>query len=162
MRIGFWQNAHMCDVRVARKLKGAMCVRPEKWKVRCACVRPKNPSQLTVVCIWYIFKKYFTQYIPILDVSVSDMSSESLSTLSTLLNIIIAVIWQTFSDVSVSDMNDEEGAGGSSKSNSITSEHSLQSTGISASSQGSSTNSLPKVKNFAQFCPILPQSIWKC
>jgi len=47
-------------------------------------------------------------------------------------------------DVSVSDMNDEEGAGGSSKSNSITSEHSLQSTGISASSQGSSTNSLPK------------------
>lgn len=47
-------------------------------------------------------------------------------------------------DVSVSDMNDEDGAGGSSKSNSITSEHSLQSTGISASSQGSSTNSLPK------------------
>ena len=41
-------------------------------------------------------------------------------------------------------MNDEDGAGGSSKSNSITSEHSLQSTGISASSQGSSTNSLPK------------------
>ena len=38
-------------------------------------------------------------------------------------------------DVSVSDMNDEDGAGGSSKSNSITSEHSLQSTGISASSQ---------------------------
>ena len=52
-------------------------------------------------------------------------------------------------------MNDEEGAGGSSKSNSITSEHSLQSTGISASSQGSSTNSLPKVKNFAQFRPIM-------
>ena len=49
-----------------------------------------------------------------------------------------------FIDVSVSDMNDEDGAGGSSKSNSITSEHSLQSTGISASSQGSSTNSLPK------------------
>ena len=41
-------------------------------------------------------------------------------------------------------MNDEDGAGGSSKSNSITSEHSLHSTGISASSQGSSTNSLPK------------------
>ena len=41
-------------------------------------------------------------------------------------------------------MNDDDGAGGSSKSNSITSEHSLQSTGISASSQGSSTNSLPK------------------
>jgi len=48
-------------------------------------------------------------------------------------------------DVSVSDMNDDDnGAGGSSKSNSITSEHSMQSTGISASSQGSSTNSLPK------------------
>ena len=42
-------------------------------------------------------------------------------------------------------MNDDDnGAGGSSKSNSITSEHSMQSTGISASSQGSSTNSLPK------------------
>ena len=41
-------------------------------------------------------------------------------------------------------MNDEDGQGGSSKSNSITSEHSLHSTGISASSQGSSTNSLPK------------------
>lgn len=41
-------------------------------------------------------------------------------------------------------MNDEDGAGGSSKSNSINSEHSLQSTGISASSQGSSTNSLTK------------------
>ena len=69
-------------------------------------------------------------------------------------------------------MNDEEGAGGSSKSNSITSEHSLQSTGISASSQGSSTNSLPKVKNFAQFrsimadcgqfCSILPNSSQFC
>jgi thousand and one amino acid protein kinase len=47
-------------------------------------------------------------------------------------------------DVSVSDINDEDGPGGSSKSNSVTSEHSLQSTGISASSQGSSTNSLPK------------------
>ena len=42
-------------------------------------------------------------------------------------------------------MNDDDnGAGGSSKSNSITSEHCMQSTGISASSQGSSTNSLPK------------------
>ena len=68
-------------------------------------------------------------------------------------------------------MNDEEGAGGSSKSNSITSEHSLQSTGISASSQGSSTNSLPKVKNsgqlwpiwpnFGQFGPFLPNSVKK-
>lgn len=47
-------------------------------------------------------------------------------------------------DVSVSDMNEEDNAGGSSKSNSVTSDHSLQSTGISAaSSQGSSTNSLP-------------------
>ena len=52
---------------------------------------------------------------------------------------------KNFTDVSVSDMNDDDnGAGGSSKSNSITSEHSMQSTGISASSQGSSTNSLPK------------------
>merc|ERR1712062_76210 len=47
-------------------------------------------------------------------------------------------------DVSVSDMNDEDNGngerGGSSKSNSITSGGSV---GISASSQGSSTNSLP-------------------
>ncbi len=50
-------------------------------------------------------------------------------------------------------MNEEDGNGGtgngggggtgSSKSNSVASEHSLQSTGVSASSQGSSTNSLP-------------------
>ena len=41
-------------------------------------------------------------------------------------------------------MNEEEQNNGSSKSNSVTSEHSLHSTGISApSSQGSSTNSLP-------------------
>ncbi len=58
------------------------------------------------------------------------------------------------SDVSVSDMNEEDGNGragnggadggeGSSKSNSVASERSLHSTGVSASSQGSSTNSLP-------------------
>merc|ERR1712045_877324 len=41
-------------------------------------------------------------------------------------------------DVSVSDINDDKSAGGSSKSNSITSEGI-----VSASSQGSSTNSLP-------------------
>ena len=40
--------------------------------------------------------------------------------------------------VSVSDINDDKSAGGSSKSNSITSEGI-----VSASSQGSSTNSLP-------------------
>ena len=38
MQFVFWQIAHM----------RAMCVRPEYWNVRCACVRPKNPSQLTV------------------------------------------------------------------------------------------------------------------
>ena len=48
---------------------------------------------------------------------------------------LILMIFYFILDVSVSDMNDEDGAGGSSKSNSITSEHSLQSTGISASSQ---------------------------
>ena len=37
-----------------------------------------------------------------------------------------------FPEVSVSDINDDDGAGGSSKSNSV---NSLQSTGISASSQ---------------------------
>ena len=47
-------------------------------------------------------------------------------------------------DVSVSDVNEEqEHGGGSSKDNSINSEHSLQSHGISHSSQESSTNSLP-------------------
>ena len=49
-----------------------------------------------------------------------------------------------FADVSVSDVNEEqEHGGGSSKDNSINSEHSLQSHGISHSSQESSTNSLP-------------------
>jgi hypothetical protein len=44
----------------------------------------------------------------------------------------------------VSDVNEEQDLqGNSSKSNSVNSEHSLQSHGISASSQGSSTNSLP-------------------
>jgi len=38
---------------------------------------------------------------------------------------------------------DEQGTGDSSKSNSITSEQSIQSTGISASSQSSSTSSIP-------------------
>jgi hypothetical protein len=38
---------------------------------------------------------------------------------------------------------DETGGGDSSKSNSITSEQSIQSTGISASSQSSSTSSIP-------------------
>ncbi len=43
----------------------------------------------------------------------------------------------------MSDVNEEPEQGNSSKSNSVNSEHSLQSHGISASSQGSSTNSLP-------------------
>ena len=51
---------------------------------------------------------------------------------------------RSFADVSVSDVNEEqEHGGGSSKDNSINSEHSLQSHGISHSSQESSTNSLP-------------------
>lgn len=43
------------------------------------------------------------------------------------------------------DTADEQVGGDSSKSNSITSEHSIHSTGVSASSQSSSTNSLPPV-----------------
>jgi hypothetical protein len=43
----------------------------------------------------------------------------------------------------VTDTPDEQTGGDSSKSNSITSEHSLHSVGVSASSQSSSTNSLP-------------------
>lgn len=42
-----------------------------------------------------------------------------------------------------SDIPDDQTGGESSKSNSITSEHSVQSIGVSASSQSSSTNSLP-------------------
>lgn len=41
------------------------------------------------------------------------------------------------------DTPDDQTGGESSKSNSITSEHSVQSIGVSASSQSSSTNSLP-------------------
>lgn len=41
------------------------------------------------------------------------------------------------------DTPDEQTGGDSSKSNSVTSEHSLHSVGVSASSQSSSTNSLP-------------------
>jgi len=43
----------------------------------------------------------------------------------------------------VTDTPDEQTGGDSSKSNSITSEHSIHSMGVSASSQSSSTNSLP-------------------
>lgn len=43
------------------------------------------------------------------------------------------------------DTPDDQTGGESSKSNSITSEHSVQSVGVSASSQSSSTNSLPPV-----------------
>ncbi|KAL1122380.1 hypothetical protein AAG570_003785 [Ranatra chinensis] len=43
------------------------------------------------------------------------------------------------------DTPDEQAGGDSSKSNSITSEHSIHSIGVSASSQSSSTNSLPPV-----------------
>lgn len=43
----------------------------------------------------------------------------------------------------VTDTPDEQTGGDSSKSNSITSEHSIHSIGVSASSQSSSTNSLP-------------------
>lgn len=44
---------------------------------------------------------------------------------------------------SLTDTPDEQTGGDSSKSNSITSEHSIHSMGVSASSQSSSTNSLP-------------------
>lgn len=43
----------------------------------------------------------------------------------------------------VDDAQDEQTGGDSSKSNSVTSEHSVHSVGVSASSQSSSTNSLP-------------------
>jgi len=43
----------------------------------------------------------------------------------------------------ITDTPDEQTGGDSSKSNSITSEHSIHSMGVSASSQSSSTNSLP-------------------
>lgn len=43
------------------------------------------------------------------------------------------------------DTADEQTGGESSKSNSITSEHSIQSIGVSASSHSSSTNSTPNM-----------------
>lgn len=52
-----------------------------------------------------------------------------------------AILKQNISDVD--DTPDEHTGGDSSKSNSVTSEHSIHSVGVSASSQSSSTNSLP-------------------
>ncbi|XP_063219517.1 serine/threonine-protein kinase Tao isoform X2 [Bacillus rossius redtenbacheri] len=48
------------------------------------------------------------------------------------------------------DTPDEQAGGDSSKSNSITSEHSIHSMGVSASSQSSSTNSLPPAPDGAE------------
>lgn len=48
----------------------------------------------------------------------------------------------------VDDVPDEHTGGDSSKSNSVTSEHSVHSVGVSASSQSSSTNSLPAGEYF--------------
>ncbi|XP_018568406.1 serine/threonine-protein kinase Tao isoform X2 [Anoplophora glabripennis] len=50
---------------------------------------------------------------------------------------------ETESTIDVDDVPDEHTGGDSSKSNSVTSEHSVHSVGVSASSQSSSTNSLP-------------------
>lgn len=50
---------------------------------------------------------------------------------------------ETESTIDVDDTPDEHTGGDSSKSNSVTSEHSIHSVGVSASSQSSSTNSLP-------------------
>ncbi|KAJ8964973.1 hypothetical protein NQ314_004490 [Rhamnusium bicolor] len=50
---------------------------------------------------------------------------------------------ETESTIDVDDTPDEHTGGDSSKSNSVTSEHSVHSVGVSASSQSSSTNSLP-------------------
>jgi len=58
--------------------------------------------------------------------------------------ILMADSCETESQLGDSDLAIDEGAGGdSSKSNSITSEQSVQSVGVSASSQSSSTNSIP-------------------
>nr|CAH7761548.1 unnamed protein product [Callosobruchus chinensis] len=50
---------------------------------------------------------------------------------------------ETESNIDMDDIPDEHTGGDSSKSNSVTSEHSVHSVGVSASSQSSSTNSLP-------------------
>lgn len=47
------------------------------------------------------------------------------------------------------DTADEQTGGESSKSNSITSEHSIQSIGVSASSHSSSTNSTPNMNDIS-------------
>lgn len=49
--------------------------------------------------------------------------------------------------IALADTPDEQTGGDSSKSNSITSEHSIHSMGVSGSSQSSSTNSLPPAAN---------------
>ncbi|KAI4455347.1 serine/threonine-protein kinase tao1-like protein [Holotrichia oblita] len=53
---------------------------------------------------------------------------------------------ETESTIDNDDTPDEHACGDSSKSNSVTSEHSVHSVGVSASSQSSSTNSLPAGK----------------
>lgn len=54
---------------------------------------------------------------------------------------------------------EEPGGGDSSKSNSITSEQSIQSTGISASSQSSSTSSIPPRTVDPENSSIYPLSV---
>ena len=54
---------------------------------------------------------------------------------------------------------EEQGGGDSSKSNSITSEQSIQSTGISASSQSSSTSSIPPRTVDPDNSSIYPMSV---
>jgi thousand and one amino acid protein kinase len=58
---------------------------------------------------------------------------------------------ETESTIDVDDTPDEHAGGDSSKSNSVTSEHSVHSVGVSASSQSSSTNSLPAGNLFGDF-----------
>lgn len=56
-------------------------------------------------------------------------------------------------------LGDEPGGGDSSKSNSITSEQSIHSAGISASSQSSSTSSIPPKSADPDNSPLNPASV---
>lgn len=73
--------------------------------------------------------------------AVHDLDNQNYKKTKRLLMIESAEIESTVGDPD--DTPDEQTGADSSKSDSITSEHSVQSMGVSASSQGSSTNSLP-------------------
>lgn len=72
-----------------------------------------------------------------------DVAVKNIADIHTSPKIFINSLIILFFFTDVDDIPDDHTGGDSSKSNSVTSEHSVHSVGVSASSQSSSTNSLP-------------------